>query len=79
MELLSFMTHKNLMILKPLVVISNGRMDFNDPKELNEILIYPDPKGISIGSMDFDNSKVYGENSISDGLVCLFVVCHICE
>ena len=29
--------------------------------------------------MDFDNSKVYGENSISDGLVCLFVVCHICE
>ena len=54
-------------------------MDFNDPKEFDDILVSPDPKGISIGSMDFDNSKVYGENSISDGLVCLFVVCHICE
>ena len=30
MELLSFMTHKNLMIPKPLVVISNGSRDFND-------------------------------------------------
>ena len=69
MELLSFMIHKKLMILKPLVVISNGSMDFNDPKEFNDILVHPDPKGISIGSMDFDNPKVYGNTPIFDGLV----------
>ena len=28
-----------------------------------------DPNGISIGSMDFDNPKVYGGTSIFDGLV----------
>ena len=38
-------------------VISNESMDYNDPK------------GISIGSMDIDNPKVYGDTSISDGLV----------
>ena len=32
-------------------------MDFDDPKE------------ISVGRMDFDNPKVYGDTSISDGLV----------
>ena len=63
------MTQKNLMIFKPLVVISNGSMDFNDPKEFNDILVHPDPKGISIGSMDFDNPKVYDDTSITDGLV----------
>ena len=26
-----------------------------------------------------DNSKIFGDTSISDGLVCLLVVCHICE
>ena len=31
--------------------------------------IFDDPKGISIGSMDFDNPKVYGDTSIADGLV----------
>ena len=28
-----------------------------------------DPKGILIGSMDFDNPKVYDDTFISDGLV----------
>ena len=69
MELLSFMIHKKLMILKPLVVISNGSMDFNDPNEFNDILEYPDPKGISIGSMDFYNPKVDCDKFILDGLV----------
>ena len=68
MELLSFMIDKKFMILKPLVVISNESMDFNDPKEFNDILVYPDPKGISIGSMDFDNPKVDVDNFILDGL-----------
>ena len=44
-------------------------MDFNGPKEFDYILVSPDPKGISIGSMDFDDPKVYGDTSISDGLV----------
>ena len=44
-------------------------MDFDDPKEFDDILVYPDPKGISIGSMDFDNPKVYSDTSISDGLI----------
>ena len=43
-------------------------MDFNDPKEFDDILVYPDPKGISIGSMDFDNPRVYGDTFIFDGL-----------
>ena len=42
-------------------------MDFNDPKEFDDILVSPD--WISIGSMDFDNPKVYGDTSITDGLV----------
>ena len=44
-------------------------MDFNDPKEFDDILVSRDPKGFSIGSMDFDNPKVYGGTSITDGLV----------
>ena len=48
--------------------------DFEDDPQ-----VFDDPKGTSIGSMDFDNSKIYGDTSISDGLVCLLVVCHICE
>ena len=47
----------------------NGSMDFNDPKEFDDILVSPDQKGISIGSMDFDNPKVYGDTFIFDGLV----------
>ena len=54
-------------------------MDFNDPKEFDDPQVFNDPKGILIGSMDFDNSKVYGDTSIPDSKVCLFVVCHICE
>ena len=33
------------------------------------ILVSPDLKGISIGSIDFDNLKVYGDTSIFDGIV----------
>ena len=44
-------------------------MDFNDPKEFDDILVSPDPKGISIGSKDFDNPKVNGDKFILDGLV----------
>ena len=36
---------------------------FNDPKEFDDL------KEISIESTDFDNPKVYGDTSISDGLV----------
>ena len=44
-------------------------MDFNDPKEFDDILVSPDTKGISIGSKDFDNPKVNGDKFILDGLV----------
>ena len=44
-------------------------MDFNDPKEFDDILVSPDPKRISIGSMDFDNPKVNGDKFILDGLL----------
>ena len=44
-------------------------MDFNDPKEFDDILVSPDPKGISIGSKDFDNPKVNVDKFILDGLV----------
>ena len=45
-------------------VISNGSIDFNDPKELHDLQVFDDPKGFSIGSMDFDNPKVYGDTSL---------------
>ena len=37
------------------------------------------PKGISIGSMDFDNPKVYSDTSIFDGLVVhgIFMICKV--
>ena len=44
-------------------------MDFSNPKEFDDILVFPDPKGISIGSMDFDNPKVNGDTSIFDSIV----------
>ena len=44
-------------------------MDFNDPKEFDDILVSPDPRGNSIGSKDFDNPKVSGDKFILDGLV----------
>ena len=43
----------------------NDRKEFDDPRVIN-------PKGISIGSMDFDiNPKVNGETKIFDGLVLM--------
>ena len=44
-------------------------MDFNDPKEFDDPQVLDDLKEILIGSMDFDHPKVYGDTSISDGLV----------
>ena len=55
------------------IVFSDGNIVFDDAKEFddpqvsdglikvisNEIMDYNDPKGISIGSMDIDNPKVY--------------------
>ena len=52
-------------------------MDFNDPKEFDDPQVLDDLKEISIGSMDFDNPKVYGDTFISDGLV--FVLWNIIE
>ena len=44
-------------------------MDFNDPKEFDDILVTPNPRGNSIGSKDFDNPKVNSDKFILDGLV----------
>ena len=50
-------------------------MDFNDPKELNDPQLFDD--------MDFDNPNVYGDTSITDGLVLDglhdFDFCKICK
>ena len=42
-----------------------------DPKKFDDSQVFDDLKEISIGSMDFDNPKVCGDASISDGLVFL--------
>ena len=47
-----------------LKVIPNESMYFHDPKEFNDPQVFNDSKGISIGSMNFDNPKVYGDTSI---------------
>ena len=44
-------------------------MDFNDPKEFDNLNVFDDPKGFLIGSMNFDNPKVYG---IPPSLMVLF-------
>ena len=44
-------------------------MDLYGLKEFDHPQVFDDPKGISIGSMNFDNPKVYGDTFISDGLV----------
>ena len=58
------------------MIISNESMDFNDPKELDDPQLFDDPSYSiipaiwwSIGSIDFSNPKVYGDTSITDGLV----------
>ena len=57
------------MIQKNWTIISNESMDFKDPMKFVDPQVYFDPNGILIGSMDFDNPKVYGDTSVSDGLV----------
>ena len=44
-------------------------MAFKLPKEFDDAQVFDDPKGISIGSRDFDNPKVYNDTSIFDDLV----------
>ena len=39
-------------------------IDMDDPKEFDDPQVFHDPKVISIGFMDFDNSKVYGDLGI---------------
>ena len=51
------------------MIISNESMNFNDPKEFDDLQVFDDSKGKSIGSMDFDNTKVHGDTFISDDLV----------
>ena len=46
-------------------------MDFNDPEKFDDSQVFYDLKGISIGSINFDNPKVYGDSSIFDGLVLM--------
>ena len=46
-----------------LKVISNECVDLDDPKVLD------DSKGLSLGILNFDNPKVYGNTSIFDGLL----------
>ena len=47
-----------------------------NPKEFHDPQVFDDPKGISIGSMDFDNPKVYGDTFIFDGLVYIASTAH---
>ena len=60
------------MIQKNLMIISNGSMDFNDPKEFDDPQVFYDPEGISIGITDFDNPKIYGDAFTFDGLVFFY-------
>ena len=43
--------------------------DINHPKEFDDPQVFDDSKETSIGSMDFDNPKVYGVSSMFDVLV----------
>ena len=65
-----------------LMIISNESMDLNGPKEFDDPQLFNDPSYSMIpaiqwspairwliGSMDFDNPKVYGDTSFTDGLV----------
>ena len=49
-------------------------MDFNDPEEFFDPQVFDDLKEISIGSMDFDNPKVYGLIVISPSPMVLFFI-----
>ena len=57
-----------LMIFDSPKVLSNESMDFNDPREFDDPQVSDDPKGSSIGSMNFNNPKVYGDTSPFIGL-----------
>ena len=49
-------------------------MDFDDQKEFDDPQVF-DPKRISIGSMDFDNPRVYGDTfSPSSSMVLLLLI-----
>ena len=44
-------------------------MDFENPKESDDPQVFEYSKGISIGSIDFENPKFYGNTCIFEGLV----------
>ena len=46
-------------------------MNFNDPREFDDLQVSDDPNEISIESMNFDDPKVYGDTLIFDGLVLI--------
>ena len=58
--------------LKFILKESNG---FEDPKEFDDILVFDDPKRVSIGTMDFCIVKVNGDTSFFDGqgtsIICM--------
>ena len=44
-------------------------MDFDDPKEFDNLQLIYDPKGTLIENFDFHSPKIISHNSIFDGLV----------
>ena len=52
-----------------LKVNSNENLHLNDPKEFDDPQVFDEPKGVSIGSVGFDNPKFYSDTPIFDGPV----------
>ena len=77
MEILSLMIKKEFddpQVSDGLKVNSNECVDFDDQKEFDDPQVF-DPKRISIGSMDFDNPRVYGDTfSPSSSMVLLLLI-----
>ena len=50
-------------------VFPNRSRFFDDQRDFDDSQVFDDPKGISIGSIDFENPKFYGNTCIFEGLV----------
>ena len=50
-------------------IISNGSVEADDTKVVDDPQVFKNPKVILNRSIDFDSPKVYGNTSIFDGLV----------
>ena len=48
--------------------LSQTELNFNDPKEFYDKIVFDNQKVISKGSVDFEIPKLYGDTSILDGL-----------